>query len=300
MQLAWPRAEEISRILVLAQDFSKNQFKFKFSLGSGSTNVILRNLEVDPGYLQTLIPGLPFEISKSTVDYVKINVSIAHINTQPMEIEIGNLVLEVREPVEILPYKDLKSESSGSVGGSHKGVPKGQTMGDMVVKEGPGGPYVKAKKKSYTTVQKVWHGASWNIKRVQVLLYTLGQDKSEEVEEELRPPALEILLDDIKFHSTDEHWRKSNLKESREYSNDLVTPLILIPIPKIVNFNSVTSRIPQRWLVIMRAGIDLNSTLLVTAQLGGVACCFWQWLIIPSCDVPSLQLEQTQTVNPKP
>jgi hypothetical protein len=107
----------------------------------------------------------------------------------------------------------------------HKGVPKGQTMADMNVKEGPGGPYVKAKKKSYTTVQKVWHGASWNIKRVQVMLYTLGQDKSEGVEEELRPPALEILLEDIKFHSTDEHWKKCDLKKSREYSSELVISL---------------------------------------------------------------------------
>lgn len=203
------------------QDFNSKQTKFKFSLGSGSTKVLLRDLELDPGYLQTLMPGLPFEVAKSTVDYIQITVSIAQINTEPMEVQIGNLFLEVREPVKIMPYTGQKDGISDSVGQGKSGHRRTQSGDYTETKEGPGGLFVKAKKKNYTTAQKVWHGTSWNIKRVQVLVHTLGEDKSEDVEEELRPPSLEILLEDIFFHITNERWKKCNLKEARAFSEDL-------------------------------------------------------------------------------
>jgi len=218
-------------------DFNaKKNSKFKFSLGSGQ-KCVLKDLKLDPEFLSKLMPGIPFLVESGVIDQITVHAKLHSVKTQATLVEVGTVEIVIKElpqlPADVngmMSKSKTGSSSSHSLGavadesarGAGSNVKESSSGEGTYTKdctnqtmETPAGVLRKRVKKHSNLAAKIGAGIHWKVRELRVTLRTAGEMKTNNSLAE--PPALNIVIRDLDFYSTDEHGNKCDLKRARAY-----------------------------------------------------------------------------------
>jgi hypothetical protein len=233
---------------------ARKSAKFKFSL-SGGQKCVLKDLKLDPAFLSTWIPGIPFVVESGIIDQITVHAKLQSIKTEPTVVEIGTVEIVIREsPLSCQPSSQLTNASSrtslnsadedrgstsklresgsgSSLASSStqktkhvRGQSAGSSSSTSKTRESPWGTLRKGDKKKYNLAQKVGDGIHWKVHEIRIALITAGKVKSDDFAPApsfVDPPTINVVVRELDFYSTDEHGNKCDLKRARAYGKDL-------------------------------------------------------------------------------